>query len=60
MGNVDWTYEGWNKFPELPFFVPYLVHYWFGRKYRSVWRFNPNTLLGEKRPLLFLPEEPNS
>jgi hypothetical protein len=57
MGNVDWAFEGGNNFPEIPFFVPYLVHYVFGSRYRSVWRFNPNTLFGEKRPLVFLPRE---
>ena len=29
----------------------------FSKKHRSVWDFNPNTLLGEKKPLVFLPKD---
>jgi hypothetical protein len=57
MGCLDWTYEGGNDFPDIPFFVPYLVAYGFGLKHSNLWRFNPNTLLGKKRPLMFLPKD---
>lgn len=56
MGTVDWTDETEDRYPAIPFFVPYLVGYWFGRRYRSVWRFNPNSLMGGRRHLLFLHE----
>jgi hypothetical protein len=54
MGCSDKTHEGGNTFPSVPFFVPYLVHYHFERKYRGSWRFNPCTTRSKPRPLVFL------
>lgn len=53
MGTHDATYEEAFAWPVLPFFVRYLVHYWFERKYQGAWRFNPSTTWGEPKPLLF-------
>ncbi|PMD50073.1 uncharacterized protein K444DRAFT_638277 [Hyaloscypha bicolor E] len=56
-GARDTTYEGGCSWPGFPFFVPYMVDYVFAGKHRSVWRFNPSTMQGKPRPLLFLPSE---
>jgi hypothetical protein len=48
--------KGGTRGPGFPFFVPYMVDYLFGGKYRSVWRFNPSTMTGYPRPLHFLAE----
>jgi len=56
-GTGDFTFEGGKNWPEVPFFVRYLVHYWFERKYQGVWRFSPSTTWGEKRALLFTGED---
>lgn len=53
-GSADRTYEGGNDFPVVPFFVPYLVHYYFERQYQGSWRFNPCDTWGKPRPLQFL------
>ncbi|KAH6709126.1 hypothetical protein DL95DRAFT_435627 [Leptodontidium sp. 2 PMI_412] len=52
-GNCDRAYEDGCVWPEIPGFVLSLVHYWFERKYRGVWRFSPCSTWGEKRPLAF-------
>jgi hypothetical protein len=48
--------EGRHKFPPVPGFVRYVVKYWFARKHRSVWRFNPCDMWGNPRELFFLPK----
>jgi hemerythrin-like domain-containing protein len=55
LGLVDNTFEGGtHKFPPLPWFAPYVIHYWFGRKHAGAWRFNPSDMWGNPRPLLFV------
>ncbi|MCJ1458856.1 hypothetical protein MMC28_009230 [Mycoblastus sanguinarius] len=57
MGTVDWTYEGGmhrGLFPPVPFFMPYLIKYWYERRYGGCWRFSPCDGFGNPRPLLFL------
>jgi len=51
-GTADRTFEN-EDWPEVPMPVRYLVHYWFERKHRGVWRFSPSTTFGEPRPLTF-------
>ncbi|MCJ1331890.1 hypothetical protein MMC10_008582 [Thelotrema lepadinum] len=54
LGCVDKTYEGGiHSFPPLPFFIPYLVQYWFAAKHRGAWRFCPSNMWGQPRPLAF-------
>ena len=39
LGLSDRTYEGdIQDFPPVPWFLPYLVHYWFARKHAGAWR----------------------
>jgi hypothetical protein len=53
-GTADRTYEGgMHDFPSVPFFVPYVIHHIFGRKYRGVWRYNPSTAWRDPKPLAF-------
>lgn len=54
MGCIDKTYPGSEAFPPLPFFLPYLNAYWFSRKHRGCWRFNPCDHWGKPRPLQFV------
>jgi len=54
MGCSDKSFEGGNTFPEAPFFVPYVIHYYFERKYKGSWRFNPCTAWSQPRLLVFL------
>lgn len=56
-GCVDDTYENsFHKgaFPPTPWFVPYLIKYWYGRRYSGSWRFSPCDGFGRPRPLMFL------
>ncbi|KAG4424775.1 hypothetical protein IFR04_002123 [Cadophora malorum] len=53
LGTCDAGYEGGCVWPGLPGPVMSLVHYWFERKYKGVWRFSPCSTWGEKRPLAF-------
>jgi len=55
LGCADKTYEGGNPFPPLPFFIPYLVQYWFAAKNKGAWRFLPCDMWGRPRPLMFVP-----
>jgi hypothetical protein len=55
LGLSDSTFEdGAYVFPAVPGFARYLVHYWYARKYASVWRFLPCDMWGMPRPLQFL------
>lgn len=42
-----------HDFPSVPFFVPYVIHYVFGAKYRGAWRFNPCTAWRDRKELAF-------
>jgi hypothetical protein len=56
MGSRDVTYEGGiHHWPPIPFFVPYLVHWYFERKHAGAWRFSPSDTFGRPRALKFLP-----
>ncbi|MCJ1350634.1 MAG: hypothetical protein MMC33_000615 [Icmadophila ericetorum] len=56
-GCIDRGFEGGrHKFPPVPGFVNWVVGYWFARKYRSAWRFNPCDMWGNPRELVFLPK----
>ncbi|CAG8979485.1 hypothetical protein HYALB_00012085 [Hymenoscyphus albidus] len=58
LGCVDKGFEGGiHKFPPVPWFVPYVVNYWFARKHRGAWRFNPCDAWGNPRELAFRGEE---
>lgn len=53
-GLVDKDYEGGiHHFPDVPWFVNYLVHYWFAWKHAGSWRFLPCDFWGNRRELLF-------
>jgi hypothetical protein len=53
-GCVDKSYPGSADFPPVPFILPWLNAYWFTRKHRGAWRFNPCDEWGRPRPLQFL------
>jgi hypothetical protein len=54
-GCMDKGFEGGQyKFPPVPGVVNYVVNYWFARKHKSAWRFNPSDMWGNPRPLHFL------
>jgi hypothetical protein len=54
MGCADNKFEGGiHSFPPFPFFVPYLIDWWFASKYRGSWRFCPCDMHGTPRPLEF-------
>lgn len=56
-GCMDCGFEGgMHHFPPVPAFVKYVVHYWFARKHRGAWRFNPCDMWGRPRALHFLPD----
>lgn len=58
MGSRDVTFEhGMHTWPPVPFFVPYLVHYFFERRHRGAWRFSPSDTYGRPRKLAFLPDD---
>jgi len=56
LGCTDKTYEGGvhKDFPPWPFFVPYMVNYWFSWTFAGAWRFCPCDFWGRPRPLEFL------
>ncbi|KAK4552627.1 hypothetical protein LTR86_010271 [Recurvomyces mirabilis] len=55
-GTADRHFEGGvHDFPSVPFFVPYVIHYLFGSKYRGAWRFNPCTAWRDRKELAFPP-----
>lgn len=39
--------------PPLPWFVPYLVKWWYSRRHRGAWRFCPSDFWGNPRRLRF-------
>ncbi|CAI6339736.1 unnamed protein product [Periconia digitata] len=54
LGCADKTFEdGKHKFPPFPFFMPYLVDYWFAGTHRGAWRFCPCDMYGNPKPLAF-------
>ncbi|KAF2742619.1 hypothetical protein M011DRAFT_472079 [Sporormia fimetaria CBS 119925] len=54
LGCADKTYEGGrHAFPPFPFFVPYLIDWWFAGYHRGAWRFCPCDMYGRPRELLF-------
>jgi len=59
LGAIDRSFEGgkFKKWPPLPWFVPYLVYFWFGRKHKGSWRFSPCTYWGVPKELPFAKEE---
>ncbi|KAF2010555.1 hypothetical protein BU24DRAFT_60701 [Aaosphaeria arxii CBS 175.79] len=58
-GTADRSFEGgMHNFPPVPFFVPYIIHYVYGRKYRGAWRFNPCTIWRDPRDLAFQSNSP--
>ncbi|KAI0882619.1 uncharacterized protein GGS22DRAFT_169896 [Annulohypoxylon maeteangense] len=56
LGTADKTYEGGNPFPPFPWFIPYLVKYWFAAG-NGCWRFNPCDWWGKPQPLAFIPQK---
>jgi hypothetical protein len=57
-GCIDKGFEGGlQKFPPVPGVVNVVVKYWFARKHRGAWRFNPCDMWGTPRPLHFLQSE---
>ena len=59
LGAIDRSFEGgkYKKWPPFPWFVPYLVYFWIGRKYKGSWRFSPCSYWGVPRELPFAKEE---
>jgi len=56
LANHDKSYEnGVLAWPPVPFFVPYLIKYWYSRKHAGAWRFCSCDYFGKPRPLQFLP-----
>ncbi|KAF9697978.1 hypothetical protein EKO04_004119 [Ascochyta lentis] len=53
LGCIDRNYAGSENFPPVPFFVPWLNAYWFARKHKGCWRFNPSDHWGRPRRLQF-------
>ncbi|KAK3716324.1 hypothetical protein LTR37_006474 [Vermiconidia calcicola] len=57
-GTADRNFEGgMHNFPAVPFFVPYIIHYLYGRRYRGAWRFNPCTMWRDRRELAFTTDD---
>lgn len=54
LGCIDRNYPGSENFPPVPFFVPWLNTYWFTRKHKGCWRFNPSDHWGRPQRLQFL------
>ncbi|GAM83325.1 hypothetical protein ANO11243_013120 [Dothideomycetidae sp. 11243] len=53
-GTADRNFEGGvHNFPAVPFFVPWIIHYVFARRYRGAWRFNPCTMWRDRQELAF-------
>ena len=56
LGSFDVNFEGKATPPSFPWFLPYLVHYWFARQYNASWRFLPCNFWGHPRALPFSPK----
>ncbi|KAF2022775.1 hypothetical protein EK21DRAFT_82445 [Setomelanomma holmii] len=54
LGCTDKGYPGSENFPPLPFIVPWLNAYWFARRHKGCWRFNPCDHWGRPKPLQFV------
>lgn len=59
LGANDRTFEGGKNglWPAFPFFVPYMVKYWYMKKHAGAWRFCPCDVFGQPRELQFLGAE---
>lgn len=53
-GCIDKTSKGNESFPTVPFFLPWLNAYWYAKKNKGCWRFNPCDVWGQPRPLEFV------
>src|SRR5262249_4165301 len=51
-GSLGWL-DNREWFPPFPWFMPYLVKWWYSRRYRGAWRFCPSDFWGNPRPLIF-------
>ncbi|KUJ16904.1 uncharacterized protein LY89DRAFT_585163, partial [Mollisia scopiformis] len=58
-GGIDRTFEGGKHkhWPPFPWFVPYLVKFFFMGKHKGSWRFSPCTIFGEPKELPFVKVE---
>ncbi|KAL2060973.1 hypothetical protein VTL71DRAFT_9025 [Oculimacula yallundae] len=56
LGSHDSTFEGGihHWWPPFPFFMPYLIKYWYMRKHQGAWRFSPCDAFGVPKELPFL------
>ncbi|KAF1852047.1 uncharacterized protein K460DRAFT_383294 [Cucurbitaria berberidis CBS 394.84] len=53
-GTADRSFKGgMHNIPSVPSFVPYVIHYWFAKRHRGAWRFNPCTMWRDRRELAF-------
>ncbi|KAJ0417421.1 hypothetical protein BJY00DRAFT_206297 [Aspergillus carlsbadensis] len=55
LGLRDVTFEGGNKWPEMPPLSEWFVHYIFARRHAGSWRFLPCDTWGKPRALAFGP-----
>ncbi|KAF2430680.1 hypothetical protein EJ08DRAFT_216005 [Tothia fuscella] len=51
LGSMDRTYEGKAQGLSMPWFLYYLVEFWFSREHKDSWRFLPCTTWGKPKPL---------
>ena len=56
LGSADKSHLGGNDWPPLPWFIPYVIKHWFGRRHAGAWRFNASDFWGNPVPLHFLPQ----
>lgn len=58
IGSADYGFEFGNSFPEMPYGMAWVVHYYFARRGTrpGAWRFCPSDFWGRKRALTFLGE----
>jgi len=54
MGTIDKKYPGTEAFPPLPSWLIWMNVYWFTRRHKGCWRFNPSDHWGKPKPLHFL------
>ncbi|KAM7211757.1 hypothetical protein V8F06_012859 [Rhypophila decipiens] len=56
LGSSDTEFEGGAHFwPEVPAWARYMVHHYFERRHRNVWRLLPSDMWGRHRELAFGP-----
>ncbi|KAL3467154.1 hypothetical protein BJX64DRAFT_283880 [Aspergillus heterothallicus] len=53
LGLRDITFEGGNRWPEMPPLSEWFVHYIFARRHAGSWRFLPSDTWGKPRALAF-------